>query len=219
MKTDDLIQRLGTELRPVQPLAPPWRRAAIWVATALAYVALVALGSWLQHGALRGVSGDSAYVVQQLALLATAMIAADIAFASVVPGMQRPAAWLPFVPVAILMATLVGGMLSDVRTAGTVGIGQETDWPCVGSIAIGTTVLWAAAAAMLRRGAALSPGTSGLLAGLAAVSLANAEACLTRTHAFSATVLLWHGATSLVVVAIAVLASRRVLAWTPLRRL
>ena len=65
-----------------------------------------------------------------------------------------------------------------------------------------------------RRGAALSPTTSGLFAGLAAVSLANIEACVTRTHAFSVTVLLWHGVTSLMVIAVAVLASRRVLAWT-----
>ena len=196
MKTDDLIHRLGTDLQPVQPLAPPWKRTAIWVAMAIVYVVLIAAGSWLRHGVLRGVSADPVYLLQQIALLATGIAAADIAFASVVPGMPRPAAWVPLVPVAMLMSTFVWGMLSDLRMIGTVGIGQETDWPCVGSIAVGTTVLWTVAAAMLRRGAALSPGTSGLLAAFAAVSLANVESCVTRAHAFSVTVLLWHGAPS-----------------------
>ena len=219
MKTDDLIQRLGTDLRPVQRLAPPWQRAAIWVAVAVAYVVLVAVGSWLRHGALRGISADPVYLVQQIALLATGIVAADMAFASVVPGMPRPAAWVTLVPAAVLMSTLVWGMLSDLRMGGTLGVGQETDWPCVASIAVGTIGLWAVGAVMLRRGAPLSPGISGVLAGLAAVSVANIEACVTRAHAFNVTVLLWHGTTSLIVVAIFVLASRRLLAWPVAGRL
>lgn len=220
MKTEDLIQRLGTEVRPVAPLAPPWQRAAMWVATAFGYVVLVAVGSWLRHGALLGISAESTYVIEQMALLATAVVAADFAFRSVVPGMPLPGvAWVPIVPVAALIAALVWAMLSDQRTVGTVGVGYETDWPCVVSIAGGMTILWGIAVAMLRRGVMLSPVTSGALAGLAAVSAANIEACVTRTHAFSVTVLLWHGATSVTVVMLAALASRRVLAWTGPRRL
>ena len=46
---------------------------------------------------------------------------------------------------------------------------------------------------MLRRGAPLTPDLTVGLAALAALSVANIDACLTRAHAFALTVLLWHG--------------------------
>ena len=45
----------------------------------------------------------------------------------------------------------------------------------------------------LRRGAPLTPLISSLLAGVAAFSVANLEACVSRSHAFAITVFLWHG--------------------------
>jgi hypothetical protein len=48
---------------------------------------------------------------------------------------------------------------------------------------------------MLRRGAAFEPRVTTALAGVAAISLANVEACISRAHAFTATVIAWHGLT------------------------
>jgi hypothetical protein len=45
------------------------------------------------------------------------------------------------------------------------------------------------------------------------VSLANVEACLTRQHLFSVTVLVWHRLTSALVIAVVVASGRRVLTW------
>jgi hypothetical protein len=61
----------------------------------------------------------------------------------------------------------------------------------IGGVVLGGPLMW-----MLRRGAPLTPRTTGLLAGLGALSLANVEACLTRPHAFAMTILLWHGMTA-----------------------
>jgi hypothetical protein len=216
MKTEDLIQRLGTDPRPVRPLGPPWQRASLWLAAAIVYVLFIGFASWLRHGALRGISSDPGYVIQQLALVGVAIAAAVAAFTSVIPGVPRPPLWTIVTPAAVLMVVLVRGMVGDVHIQGTVGLGREMDWPCVGSIMIGTAALWLSAMAFLRRGAALSPAISGLLAGLAAVSLANVEACLTRAHAFSVTVLVWHGATSVMLILAALIAGRRVLSWARL---
>jgi hypothetical protein len=213
MKTDDLIERLGTDLRPVRPLASPWRRAAIWLVIAGGYLALVLVVSWLRRGALLGVSTEPVYLLQQAGLIATAVPAAVAAFASVIPGDSRRLRWMPLAAVAIVMLTLVWGIARDVNTQGIVGVGRETDWPCVISIVVGGAILWSVAAVMLRRGAPLAPASTSLLAGLAAVSLANLEACVTRSHAFSVTVLVWHGMTSMLVIAVVVASGRRLLTW------
>jgi hypothetical protein len=213
MKTDDLIERLGTDLRRVRPLASPWRRAVIWLVIAGGYVALVLVASWLRRGALLGVSTERVYLLQQAGLIATAVPAAVAAFASVIPGDSRRLRWMPLAAAAIVMLTLVSGIVRDVSTHGIVGVGRETDWPCVISIVAGGAILWSVAAVMLRRGAPLAPASTSLLAGLAAVSLANLEACVTRSHAFTVTVLVWHGMTSMLVIAVVVASGRRLLTW------
>jgi hypothetical protein len=213
MKTDDLIERLGTDLRRVRPLASPWRRALIWLVIAGGYVALVVVASWLRRGALRGVSTEPVYLLQQAGLIVTAVPAAVAAFASVIPGDSRRFRWMPLAAVAIVMLTFVWGIVRDVNTQGLVGVGREADWPCVLSIVAGGAILWSVAAGMLRRGAPLAPASTSLLAGLAAVSLANLEACVTRSHAFTVTVLVWHGMTSMLVIAVVVASGRRLLTW------
>ena len=93
-------------------------------------------------------------------------------------------------------------MIPCVPAVGT----PERCWPCVVSITLGGVALWVAAGMMLRRGAVLEPRQTAMLAGIAAVSLANIEACLGRVHAFTSTVIVWHGATvALVLTAFVVL--------------
>jgi hypothetical protein len=81
----------------------------------------------------------------------------------------------------------------------------------VGGLLVGAPLAW-----MLRRGAALTPGLTAFLAALAALSVANIEACLTRPHVFAATVLLWHGGTIAAVAALCALTGRRWLRWPDL---
>jgi hypothetical protein len=198
MNTEDLIQRLGDDLRRVRPLAPPWRRAATWLACAAAYLSGVVLIAWARRRSLDGLGSD---VAQQGALIATAIAASIAAFASVVPASDRRVLGIPLVPGLLVMGALVWGCVTDIRMLGTLGVGRETDWPCVISISIGGSLLWALGVAMLRRGAPMTPRVSSLLAGVAALSVANLEACLSRGHTFTITVLLWHGMTTAVLVA------------------
>jgi hypothetical protein len=210
MNTDDLIQRLGDNLGPVRPLAPPWRRAAVWLACAAAYLCGVVLIGWVRGRSLEGVGAD---VAQQGALIATAVSASVAAFVSVVPASDRRVLGIPLVPGMLVMAALVWGCVLDVRTQGTLGMGRETDWPCVVSISLGGPLLWAVGVAMLRRGAPMTPRVSSLLAGVAAFSVANLEACLSRGHTFTITVLLWHGMTTALFVTALAHVGPHLLAW------
>jgi hypothetical protein len=213
MKTDDLIQRLGNDLVPVRPLAPPWKRAAAWLGYAGLYLMAVVVVAWIRRHRLLGITGDGWYLVEQLAVIATAVAAACAAFDSVIPGADRRALAAPLVPATVALATLVWGSMADLHTQGTIGFGRETDWPCVVSISVGGVALWAVGVTMLRRGAPLAPRLSSMLAGVAALSIANIEACLTRAHAFSFTVLLWHGLTMALLLAAVMQAGPGLLAW------
>lgn len=212
MRTDELIQRLGNDLAPVRPLAPPRTRAAVWLLCAATYVVAVAGVAWVRHG-LEGVSAEPQYVAQQLALVAMGITAAAAAFASVVPGMNRRLLAVPLVPAAVVMLTLLTGCLRDLQQRGTLGFGVETDWPCVASIAVGGLALWGVALVMLRRGAPLAARTTSTLAALAALGAVNVEACLTRPHLFSLTVVLWHGLTIAVLVAVLAHVGPRLFTW------
>src|SRR5262249_29618804 len=101
----------------------------------------------------------------------------------------------------------------DLQTAGTLGATSQSDWPCVVSMTVGGVVVGAPLVWMVRRGAPLTPGLTAFLAALAALSFANIEACLTRPHAFSLTVLLWHGGTVAAVAALCALTAGRWLRW------
>jgi hypothetical protein len=210
MNTEDLIQRLGDSLQPVRPLASPWRRAAAWLACASAYLGGVVLFAWARGRSLDGAGADLA---QQGALIATAMSAAVAAFTSVVPASDKRVLGIPLVPGALLMAALVWGCVADVRVQGTLGLGREIDWPCVVSISLGGVGLWALGVAMLRRGAPMTPRASSMLAGVAACSVVNLEACLSRPHMFTITVLLWHGMTTALLVTALAQAGRSLLTW------
>jgi hypothetical protein len=198
MQTDDLIKRLGDELIPVRPLSPFWKRAAVWMLAAGVYLAAAMLFAWVRHGALAG-TGGWLFAVQQAAVAATAVAAALGAFASVVPGATPRLRFAPLAPAALMMATLISGSVSDLRVHSTLGLGRETDWPCVISLTLEGALLWAVAMSMLRRGAPLTPRLSSVLAGVAALSVANIEACLARPHMFTSTVVVWHGLTIMVV--------------------
>jgi hypothetical protein len=210
MNTEELIQRLGNSLAPVRPLAPPWKRAAAWLGCAAAYVGGVVLVAWVRGRSLEGAGAD---VAQQGALIAMAVSASVAAFASVVPASDRRVLGIPLIPGMLVLAALLWGCMVDVRVQGTLGIGREADWPCVASIALGGALLWAVGVAMLRRGAPLTPGLSSLLVGVAAFSVANFEACVSRSHAFTITILLWHGMTTALFVAAFAQAGRSLLTW------
>jgi hypothetical protein len=213
MRTEELIQRLGNDLRPVHPLPPPWRRAAAWLACGGVYVLTFVVVGWVRRGRFGIAAHDDAYVVQQLALIGTAIVAALAAFASVIPAADRRVFMAPVVAGMIVLAALLWHCVADVQNQGTLGWGRETDWPCVISIAAGSVVLWSGAMAMLRRGAPLVPHLSSLLAGVAAVSLVNLEACVSRPHEFGITVLLWHGMTTALMLVTLSQTGRGLLRW------
>ena len=217
MQTDDMIERLAREAAIVRPLAAPRRRIVVWLIWGAIYVVVAAITT-LRMMSSSAVTMTPLYVFQQGAALVTGITAARAAFISVIPGANDRARALPIISAAVWVASLLWQGLLDVQASGTLGAGRETDWPCVASMALGAAVLGGPLLWMLRRGAPLTPRVTAFLAGLAALSVANIEACLTRPHAFAVTVLLWHGGTVVVAAAVFAGMGRRWLRWPEMRR-
>ena len=86
------------------------------------------------------------------------------------------------------------------------------EWWCVGFIVVGGAPLAAVLARMLRRGAPLAPGTTAAYATLSVAALTNVGACLSLPHPNGAVTLAWHGGVTFVLVLLAAVAGRLVVA-------
>ena len=212
MRTDDLIDRLGRDVTVARPLPTPGVRTAVWMVWAVSYLIVVAVMMFAVMSSA-GVTPTPLYLVQQGAALVTGILAARAALASVIPGSNDRVWVLPAIGVATWAAALLWAGVLDLQSSGTLGVTSQSDWPCVASMTVGGLLVGAPLAWMLRRGAPLTPNLTVGLAALAALSVANIEACLTRPHAFAVTVLLWHGGTVAAIAALCALMGHRWLRW------
>ena len=215
MKTDELIDRLGRDVTVTRPLPPPGTRTVMWMVWAAMYLVVVTVMMFAVMSSA-GVTPTPLYLVQQSAAILTGIMAARAALLSVIPHANDRVWVLPAIGAATWAVALLWASVLDLQVSGTLGVTSQSDWPCVASMTVGGLVVGAPLVWMLRRGAPLTPGLTAFLAALAALSVANIEACLTRPHAFAATVLLWHGATVAAVAALCALTGRRWLRWPDL---
>jgi len=212
MNTDDLIDRLSRHVTVAEPLPAPGMRTAMWMVWALGYLVVVAMMMFTVMSS-GGIVLTPLFLLQQSAASFTGIMAARAALASVIPGANNRVWTMPAVGAAVWSLSLVSAGVLDLQAVGTLGVTSQSDWPCVASMTLGGFVVGAPLVWMLRRGAPLTPGLTAFLAALAALSVANIEACLTRPHAFALTVLLWHGGTVAAVAALCALTGRRWLRW------
>jgi hypothetical protein len=210
MNTEQLIDRLAADLAPVEPLPSPARRSAAFMLGAAAYVALLTLAIARPGVASRGV--DLSVLVPQVIALAASLLAVRAAFASVVPGQRRSTlVWAAIGMLAWVAASAISAFATSVQHEPVLTARHEL-W-CVGLILAGGAPLVVALAAMLRRGAPLSPITTGALCALAVGSLANVAACIWRPHPDAVSALFWHGGAIVALVLACMAGAPFVLSW------
>lgn len=211
MKTDDVIERLTRNLQPVRPLRHPARRTIEWLAgTTVLLGALVAMKALVSGTPVFGLSPWLAAL--QLTAVGTSVTAALAAFASVVPGMSRRVIVWPCVSATAWVAGLLLGTFQEGGVT-AMQAGAVSEWPCVLMIAICSLPPVIVLARLLHTGAPLAPRLTMALGMLAAAAAANVGACVAQPHTSSWPLLVWHGATVLVLVSAGTLAGPRVLVW------
>lgn len=212
MRTDELIDRLGRDVTVARPLPAPGTRTAMWTVWAVGFLAVAAM-MMVAVMSSAAVTPTPLDLVQQGVALVTGILAARAALASVIPGSNNRVWVLPAIGATVWGLSLLWAGLLDLQAFGTLGVTSQTDWKCVVSMTAGGLVIGAPLAWMLRRGAPLTPGLTAFLGGLAALSFADIEACLTRPHAFALTVLLWHGGTVAAIATLSAVSGHRWLRW------
>lgn len=185
MDTERYAKQLAKAAGPVTSLRPPARRAGLWLVLSAIWVAGI---TWLLGPEIDSEAGSLAFVAFAAAL-ATAVLAANAAFQSVVPGSQRLWAWLPIVTAAAWFAVLAIGSLRDPAGASSA---FHFDADCLVPMVLAGLVPTLVIVAMLRRGAPLQPRATLSLAGLAAGALANAALHLVHGGDGYLMALVWH---------------------------
>lgn len=191
MNTDQLIERLAADVKPVRRLMDPTERAALW--TALALVAIALGAAWF------GVRDDIATawlepgVLIRIALLASTMwLSIVTAFRLSVPGGETRAfaRWWPLALLGVLTAVSAAELIA-AWTIGEAGSPLRS-WTCVRKVAFVGAVPALVSVALISRGFAIEPRWTallGVLAAGAAGALTSELACPIHApmHVF-----LWH---------------------------
>ena len=199
METPELIRHLADAVTPVRRLAAPWRRMSSWFALSLAYVVIVmAIYLIVRHG-----PGpiDPRLVLEQTAILATAITAAIASFSSTIPGRDRRVCLSPLIPLGIWLFSLGKGCLHEWIAFSAGGLKERADWDCAPAAIILGLIPAALMIAMLRRGAPIEPRLSFGLAALAVAAIVNFGLRIFHAGDISIMVLVWHfGAAALLAV-------------------
>ncbi len=214
MDTDELIKRLAADLQPVRPLRPPWMRATLWLSIALPYVAAVV---WTKLAMIdtAQVAGDSRFMIEQAATLATALTAAFAAFRSAIPGFDRRILLLPLVPLGLWLASVGQGCFHDWVRLGADGLAIRPDWDCLPMATVIGIIPAVAIVVMLRQAVPLHPRLTLALAALAVASIANLGLQFAHVRDASIMVLVWHLGAAAILAILGGWFGQRILGWQP----
>ncbi len=212
MDTRKLILRLGESVEPVRPLSRPWARTAVWLLLSIPFAALVVIVASPRSDLVAMIS-TWRYAIEQAAALATGITAAYAAFASTIPGQDRRILLVPLLPLAVWLGSLTQGCVQSWVQFGPDGLPLRPDWFCFPAIVLVGAVPAIAMAAMLRRGAPLTPHLTTAFGGLAAAGLGNVGLRLFHTQDASLMVLVWQVGTVFALTALAALVGRQLLNW------
>ena len=213
LNTDDLIRMLAAKAEPVRLLPDPLIRAAAWLTCSLLYVAFVIVVLTPRADLVAKLT-DPRFVIEAATALATGIVAAIAAFATVVPGSSRTTLALVALPLAAWVGSLGVGCIQDWFALGATGRLWQNDWSCFPAILVTGAVPSIAMAIMLRRGAPLTPALSMALGGLAAGALADFGLRFHHREAGVMT-LVWHLGAVCILLTVASRTGRYVLKWRP----
>jgi hypothetical protein len=203
---------------PVRRLRPPLLRAGLWLL--LAGLVLLALAA--VHGARPDLAlrlRDPSFAAALAGSLLTGILAAVAAFYLSLPDRSRLWLLLPAPALALWVATIGYGCLTDWVSIAPGGLSLGSTLACFGTLVLASLPLSVALLVMLRHTAMLDPTIAGIMAGLATAGIA--ATALSLVHELDATVmvLVWNLGAAALIVALCGAFGRRIFGWTSPRRL
>jgi hypothetical protein len=211
-KTPDLIDALVETATPVRRLRPPIVRAGLWLAFAAIVLGLIAIA----HGVRPDFSDcmrQPLFVLGMLGALATGILAAVTSFRLSLPDSSRLWIVLPLPALALWVATIGYGCLTDWVSIGPDGIRLGEAIRCFATLLMTSVPLSIAMLVMLRYTALLRPIEVSVLGGLAIAAVT--AFALSLFHDLDATVmiLIWNLGSAALIAALGSLFGRSMLTW------
>jgi hypothetical protein len=198
--------------RPERRLQPPLWRALLW----LAFAGLVLVLFTVEHGPRDDLAmrfADPTFVLRFIASLATGILAAVAAFMLSQP--DRSSWWLllPLPALAVWLATIGYGCLTDWVSIGPDGVTFGETIRCFTTLVLTGLPLTLALCVMLRYSALLNPERVALTGALAVAAMTLAT--LSLLHDLDATVLIlvWNLGAAMLLTALGTLFGRGAFAW------
>jgi hypothetical protein len=211
-RTPDLIDALVETAAPVRRLRPPIIRAGLWLAFAAIVLGLIAIA----HG-LRPDFSDRArqplFVLGMLGALATGIFAAVASFRLSLPDSSRLWAVLPLPALALWVATIGYGCLTDWVSMDPDGLHMGEAIRCFATLLMTSVPLSIAMLVMLRYAALLRPLEVSVMGGLAVAAVT--AFALSLFHNLDATVmiLIWNLGSAVLIAALGSLFGQSMLTW------
>jgi hypothetical protein len=217
VNTDQLIDRLVADVKPVRRLLDPLRRAALWGAVALVCVAL----GVLHFGVRRDIASawrETAFLLRVALLASTMWLAVLTSFRLAVPGRETRAwsRWWPIIGLGALVA-LASAELMASAIFGDMGSPLRA-WTCVRKVAFVGTVPAILAVVLIQKAEAVEPKWTallGVLAAGAAGALTSELACPIRAPMH---IMLWHVLPVALSAGLGALVGSALLAWARNKR-
>jgi len=211
-KTPDLIDALVETATPVRRLRPPIDRAGLWLAFAAIVLGLIAIA----HGVRPDFSDcmrQPLFVLGMLGALATGILAAVASFRLSLPDSSRLWIVLPLPALALWVATIGYGCLTDWVSIGPDGIRLGEAIRCFATLLMTSVPLSIAMLVMLRYTALLRPIEVSVLGGLAIAAVT--AFALSLFHDLDATVmiLIWNLGAAALIATLGSLFGRSMLTW------
>ena len=211
-KTPDLIDALVQDATPVRRLRPPLVRAGLWLAFAAIVLGLIAIA----HGVRPDFSDcmrQPLFVLGMLGALATGILAAVASFRLSLPDSSPLWIVLPLPALALWVATIGYGCLTDWVSIGPDGIRPGEAIRCFATLLMTSVPLSIAMLVMLRYTALLRPIEVSVLGGLAIAAVT--AFALSLFHDLDATVmiLIWNLGAAALIATLGSLFGRSMLTW------
>lgn len=203
MRTEDLLERLSADLKPVRRVPHPALSALGWLAVASLAIGVAVALFGLSEPALQRLTRGSLDTAQLAFAGLTSLLAAIAAFQLALPD-RSP--WWALMPVPTALAWVATMGMDCVQEAQAVGWGEMEAGDAYGCLRfiVGFSVPLTAAFLWLARHAApMRPATVAVLAGLASATVTNIGLTLVHQSDAALEILVWHGGSALLVVILA----------------
>jgi hypothetical protein len=211
-RTPDFIDTLVEQADPVRRLHSPPVRAGIWIALAVCVLVLIAFGHGLRSDIAARLQ-QPVFIFGMTAALVTGLLAALASFEISLPDRSRWWMLLPVPALAVWVATLGYGCLTDWVEIGPDGLQMGEAVRCFATLLLTSVPLSIAMLIMLRYAARLRPTEASLMAGLAVAAITAFALSLVHDLDASVMVLVWNLGVATLIAGLASLFGQSLFSW------